>query len=112
MSFGTRLLEARKRKGISQEDIAERLVTKGPVIGRYERDEMKPSIEVAAKIADILEVSLDWLVGSTDLELDKSALKRVQEVSKLGDEDKKLVYAFVDAYVRDAKNKQAFGLTR
>ena len=52
---------------------------------------MKPSIEVAAKIADILEVSLDWLVGSTDLELDKSALKRVQEVSKLGDEDKKLV---------------------
>jgi len=73
---------------------------------------MKPSIEVAAKIADILEVSLDWLVGSTDLELDKSALKRVQEVSKLGDEDKKLVYAFVDAYVRDAKNKQAFGLTR
>jgi transcriptional regulator with XRE-family HTH domain len=57
MSFGKRLLEARKKKGISQEEVAEKLGTKGPVIGRYERDEMKPSIEAAAKIADLLEVS-------------------------------------------------------
>jgi ribosome-binding protein aMBF1 (putative translation factor) len=47
------------------------LSTKGPVIGRYERDEMKPSIEAAAKMANILEVSLDYLVGKADEHLYK-----------------------------------------
>lgn len=34
---------------------------KEPVIGRYERDEVKPSIEVGSKIAEALEISLDYL---------------------------------------------------
>jgi transcriptional regulator with XRE-family HTH domain len=83
MSFGKRLLEARKKRSISQEYLAEKLGTKDPVIGRYERDEMKPSIEVATKIANILEVSLDWLVGHTDMELDKNMIQRIQEVSRM-----------------------------
>mgnify|MGYP000719095072 CR=1 FL=1 len=55
MSFGKRLVEVRKRKNLSQEDVAKHLGTKSPVIGRYERDEMKPSIETATKLADFLE---------------------------------------------------------
>jgi len=37
MSFGKRILEARKNKVIRQEELAEKLGTKGPSIGRYER---------------------------------------------------------------------------
>src|SRR6185437_13848591 len=55
MSFGSRLLQARKKKGISQEELATHLGTKGPAIGRYERDEMKPSIDVATKMAKLLQ---------------------------------------------------------
>ena len=62
MSFGQRLLDARKKKRISQEELAKVLGTKGPVIGRYERDEAKPSIEAAANMANVLEVSLDRLL--------------------------------------------------
>jgi ribosome-binding protein aMBF1 (putative translation factor) len=57
-----------EKKGISQEELAAQLNTKGPEIGRYERDEMKPSIYAATKMAQLLEVSLDWLVGTTDVE--------------------------------------------
>jgi transcriptional regulator with XRE-family HTH domain len=103
MSFGNRLLEARKKKGISQEELADRLNTRGPVIGRYERDEMKPSIEVAAKISDILEVSLDWLVGHTDLELDKNMLQRVQEVTKMQPKEREHVFAMLDAFITTTK---------
>jgi len=103
MSFGNRLLEARKKKGISQEELAERLNTRGPVIGRYERDEMKPSIEVAAKISDILEVSLDWLVGHTDLELDRNMLQRVQEVTKMQPKEREHVFAMLDAFITTTK---------
>ena len=103
MSFGKRLLEARKKKGISQEELAEKLGTKGPVIGRYERDEMKPGIEAAAKISDILEVSLDWLVGHTDLELDKNMLHRIQEVTKMQPNEREHVFAMLDAFIATTK---------
>ena len=99
MSFGNRLLEARKKKGISQEEMAERLGTKGPVVGRYERDEMKPSIEAAAKMADILNVSLDFLVGKTDIDLDNAMIKRIQLVSKLPDKEKEHVFLFLDSFI-------------
>lgn len=48
----------------------------GAVIGRYERDEVKPSIEVAAKIAQVLGVSLDYLVDNTDLLLNTDVIKK------------------------------------
>ena len=107
MSFGKRLADARKKKNISQEELAKLLSTKGPVIGRYERDEMKPSIEAAAKMADILEVSLDYLVGKADEHLDKSTLNRILEVQKLPTEKKNFVINMIDMALRDFKVKQA-----
>ncbi len=103
MSFGKRLLEARKNKGIRQEELALQLGTKGPAIGRYERDEMKPSIEAAAKMADILDVSLDWLVGHTDLELDKGMIRRIEEVTKMQVKQKEHVFAMLDAFIATTK---------
>lgn len=103
MSFGKRLLEARRNKGINQEGLAEQLGTKGPAIGRYERNEMKPSIDAAAKMADILGVSLDWLVGHTDLELDKGMINRIQEVTKMKDKEKEHVFAMLDAFITSTK---------
>ncbi|WP_435223952.1 helix-turn-helix domain-containing protein [Niabella hirudinis] len=46
-------------------------------MGRYERYEASPSIEVAAKIADTLDVSLDYLAGNTDLLLEKNVVNKI-----------------------------------
>jgi transcriptional regulator with XRE-family HTH domain len=108
MSFGKRLLEARKDKGLSQEDVAKYLNTKGPAIGRYERDEMKPSIEIAGKLAILLDVSLDFLVGQTDVNVDSQTLKRVIEIQALPEEDKSTAFKLLDAFLRDAKTRQAY----
>ncbi|ATL45714.1 transcriptional regulator [Chitinophaga caeni] len=105
MSFGKRLLEARKKKGISQEEMASHLGTKGPAIGRYERDEMKPSIDAATKMAKVLGVSLDWLVGITDMELDAATLGRIQDINKLSQKDKELVFEFLDSFIANRKIK-------
>jgi transcriptional regulator with XRE-family HTH domain len=103
MSFGKRLQEARKKKGLSQEDIAKELKTKAPVIGRYERDEMKPSIDVATKIADLLEVSLDYLVGKTDVKIDIITLNRILEVSRFSEEDRDHIFSVIDAFIAKRK---------
>jgi len=49
------------------------------VIERYERSEIKPSIEVAVKITEAFNVSLDDLAGSTDLILGKGIENRIQK---------------------------------
>jgi ribosome-binding protein aMBF1 (putative translation factor) len=50
-SFGKKLRECREAKGLSQSELARQLDTHHSIIGKYERDELKPSIEVVKKIA-------------------------------------------------------------
>jgi transcriptional regulator with XRE-family HTH domain len=78
------------------------------VIGRYERDEAQPSIEAAARLANLLEVSLDYLVGNSDLEVDATTLNRVLELQKLPSEVREKLYYFIDMSIRDFKAKQAY----
>jgi len=82
--------------------------TKSPVIGRYERDEMKPSIDTATKLASFLEVSLDYLVGKTDLEIDSITLNRILEVQQLPNDLKDKLFYFIDMSIRDFKAKKAY----
>lgn len=82
----------------------------GDAIGRYERNEVRPTIEMATKIAQALEVSLDYLVGNTDIEIDKFTLDRIQEINKLSDENKEHIFITLDALIRDFKNKQAYAV--
>jgi len=60
---------------------------------------MKPSIDVVTKIANLLEISLDYLVGKTDVELDDAMLKRIQLISKLPDKEKEYVFVFLDSFI-------------
>ena len=78
-------------------------------IGRYERDEIKPSIDIATKIADALGVSLDYLTGKTNVELDNSIIKRVVEIQSLPDEDKKHILYTLDGLLQNVRTKLAFG---
>lgn len=108
MTFGERLVIVRKRQKMSQADVGKIINVKGDAYGRYERDEVKPTIEMANKIANALNISLDYLVGNTDLELDTETLKRVEDISKLSNEDKKHIYILLDALIRDFKTKKAY----
>ena len=98
----------RKKKGFSQAALGKIIGTSGDVIGRYERGDIKPSIEVVAKIADALEVSVDYLIGKTDLQLDKEAVQRLVDISKLPIESKNYVLGLIDMALRDFKAKQAY----
>lgn len=108
MTLGAHITALRKKKKLSQSELGKLAGTSGDLIGRYERDEVKPSIEVAIKIADALGASIDYLVGKTDLEIDQSVLKRLEDISKLPEESKQQVFMVVDALLRDFKTKQAY----
>lgn len=107
-TFGKRLSEVRKSKKMSQDELAKKLDVHGAVIGRYERDEVKPSIEMAAAIAEALEVSLDYLVGNTDLLLEKTVVNKIVDIQKLNSEDRAHVFALLDAFLQSHKAKKVF----
>ncbi|WP_228693904.1 helix-turn-helix transcriptional regulator [Lunatimonas sp.] len=78
--------------------------TSGDIIGKYERDEIKPSIDTAAKIAEALTVTLDYLVKDAEYQnIDNDALKRLQQLEKLAPKEKDHLYALMDAFF--AKHK-------
>jgi transcriptional regulator with XRE-family HTH domain len=108
MTLGEHITKLRKRKELSQAELGKAVGTSGDIIGKYERNEVKPSIEVVIKIADVLEVSIDFLVGKTSVELDKPLIKRLQDIQKLNEEDKDHLFFTLDAMLRDAKARKAY----
>ena len=107
MNLGDNMMLIRKKKGLSQADLVKLIGTSGDVIGRYERWDITPSIDVVTKIADALKVSIDYLIGKTNLQLDKQAVKRLEDISKLPDDNKNFVLNFIDMALRDFKVKNA-----
>lgn len=88
MSFGGRLTTIPKEHKISQRELAEMAGIHTNVLGRYEREEATPSVDMAAKIAYVSGLSLDYRLGKTDVELDKTIFDKVVSISKLPHEDK------------------------
>jgi len=89
MNIGNRIADLRKKKDLSQTDFAKMVGVSREMIGRYERNEVMPSIEVAKKIADALEVSLDYLAGEgLNAKFDKQTVKRLEDIEGLPQEEK------------------------
>ena len=108
MALADNMMLLRKKKAISQAELGKMIGTSGDVIGRYERGDISPSIEAVAKIADALEVSVDYLIGKTKMELDKETIRRFEDIAALSQENKRFVLNLIDMALRDFKTKKAY----
>lgn len=109
MNIGNRIAELRKQKELSQTDFAKAVGVSREMIGRYERNEVMPSIEIAKKIADALEVSLDYLVGEgKQASFDKQTLNLIHEIEELEPTIKEKLIFLANAIIRDSKTKKAY----
>ena len=109
MNIGDKITALRKAKKISQADLAKEAGVSREIIGRYERNEVSPSVDVAKKIADALEVSLDYLAGGSDkAAFDKQTLKLIDEIEELEPSVKDKLIFLANAIIRDAKTGKAY----
>ena len=92
-------------KGWSQNEHSKKIEAPSEVIGRYERNDATPSIDIAKRMAMAFELSLDYLVGNAEEKVDKATLHRVLEINKLPGEDKKVVFSLLDAFITNRKLK-------
>lgn len=61
MSIGSRIREARLRKGISQRALGEAVGATRGTIANYEADVSEPKSDMFGKLATVLDVSTDYL---------------------------------------------------
>lgn len=94
MTFGGKLKEARKKTGLTQEELAELIGVSRAAVAKWETDNGLPDIENLKAIAKLLDVSIDYLLddgGSLDLSITKKAIdlekygngKKLSRIKKL-----------------------------
>ena len=99
--------ECREAKGYSQKELAKLLNTSYSVIGKYERDEMLPSIKAAQSIASLIDTTVGYLLGETEqtnLLKDPKMLQRLNQISSLADEDKHCILYTLDSLLPKCEN--------
>lgn len=71
--FGVRLRRARKTKGLTLDAVAQAMKNKYPESGinkgtlsKYENEQQEPMVSTVKKLADVLDVSIDYLTGKSD----------------------------------------------
>lgn len=61
-SFGNRLKQARSNKQLTQNEVAHKLGIDYTTISKYENNKSEPDNEILRELANVYEVSLDWLI--------------------------------------------------
>lgn len=110
MSIGERIRQMRKEKGWSQDQLAEMIGADGRQISRYETNHNIPSVEIVIKLAQLFDVSTDYILledsPRKSLKIsDQAFLKRFEEVSALSEQDRSSLFHIMDALVVKSRVK-------
>jgi len=109
MNIGSKISQLRKEKNWSQGDLAQRLDASREIIGKYERGENLPSIEMVAKMAKEFGVTVDFLIGEGEnAALDKDTVNRINDIQRMDGETRNILFNVIDTYIQNFKTKLAF----
>lgn len=100
--FAEQLKFYRSQKGLSQEDLADKLYISRQAISRWENGETAPDLDTLVNLASIFEVTLDELVTGVKPEL--VTVEKVVEVEK---EEKMTVWNYLDK--RSSRESEKMG---
>lgn len=76
MSLGNSLFNARKRSGLSQEEVAEKLGVSRQTISKWELDETLPDIRQSKRLSSLYHLALDELI---DFDIDVKEIEQIIE---------------------------------
>ena len=109
LNIGNKIVVLRKEKGWSQGDLAEQIGASREIIGKYERNENSPSLEMALKMTKAFGVTVDFLLGEGEYSsYDKDTVERLKNIQKMDSNTKTILFNVIDTYIQNFKTKQAF----
>ena len=105
MTIHEKLKTLRKEKKWSQAELAQKLNVHTAHISRLESPKYLPSIQVLKKIAEVFEVSTDYLLfdtvnnnGSINIQ-DKSFYEKMRMIENLEDLDRNIISGVIEAFL-------------
>lgn len=79
--FSDNLVYLRKRAGLSQQELADKMEVSRSLVGMYESGQRMPSYEMLEALADIFNVNIDFLTGHEDAgEMSKAFRERLAHI--------------------------------
>jgi len=117
-SLADRLKKLRMQKGFSQRAFAASIGLNYVQYNRYEKEERKPSTNSLTKIADGLNVSVDYLLegkeedAATANMADQDLLEMFEQTEKLDDKNKEHVKALLGAFLKDKQLEKIYSKKR
>ena len=109
--FPERLKELRESRGLTQARLAELLEVSPRGYNRWETGAAAPRLDTLVKIAEILNVTLDELVGRTEaisqVEIQNPKLQALyREINRLSDEDQQALVILLDSLIKRSQMGQ------
>jgi transcriptional regulator with XRE-family HTH domain len=109
LNIGSKIVTLRKAKEWSQGDLAQQIGASREIIGKYERNENLPSIEMVAKMAKAFEVTVDFLIGEGEnASYEKETVERINDIQKMDADTQSVLFNVIDTYIQNFKTKKAF----
>ncbi|WP_077601595.1 helix-turn-helix domain-containing protein [Oceanobacillus sojae] len=98
--FGLRLQNLREKYDYSKTEMSSKLGFTDNVYGSYERGDRRPSLETIIELADIFDVSIDYLIRgkeyqSKDEEMPEDVAQLLHIIKELGDEPRRKLLEFL-----------------
>ena len=63
-SLGQRIARLRRNKGLTQEDLGDKVGVSSQAVSKWETDSSVPDVTLLVKIANIFDISVDELLGN------------------------------------------------
>lgn len=111
MTLGEKIKYVRKKRKLSQSELADAANIYQKNISRYELGISIPSALVLKKIAQVLEVSTDFLLSEETREgsiEDEELKEKFMELQHVAGKNKEMAILFLDLLIRDYKTKKAY----
>lgn len=77
MSLGEKLLYLRKKEGLSQEDVAEKLGVSRQTVSKWETDQTVPELIKAKLLSQLYNVSYDYLISGSHINGDVTSIEMI-----------------------------------
>jgi transcriptional regulator with XRE-family HTH domain len=114
--LGKRIQELRKQIGLTQAQLASKIEISHTQLTRYESKNIQPPADVLQRLANIFDVSIDYLVNGSKSDKveqtlkDAELIKQFKQLDKMPEDEKKSILKVLNALIRDFNARQAYVL--
>jgi len=99
--IGARIKEIRSKRGITQDQLSERMEINPKYLSSIERGKENPTLNTLLKLSESLEVSLDEVFSFVEIEdPDKRKSLLISLLDEANDEQLKLAFKILSAIIR------------